>query len=282
MLSILPMVVLAQPKTVKVAAVQCSSELGEVEANRKKLMKLATEAADHGAKFIVLPEASITGYLSQDLRTNWQLAGWPIEPYFSGKDPKGYAEPVPGPSTEAFAALAKKLGVYITVPLVEISEEKDREPKYFNTVCLASPKGEIVAHYRKLTPWPVPEKSWATKGDRDVQTYDTEYGRVGLAICFDIHTILEKYKPKKIWTLLYPIAWVADSHPADWFWHILPGRLKPYGFNVVGANWSVDAPQKWYGYGFSTIYGSDASILATDHSLYGTSIIYADLKPASS
>lgn len=281
MLSLIPAIVGLVPDTVKVAAIQCSSDLGAVEQNRAKITKLVEEAAGKGAKFIVLPEAAITGYLSQDLRTNWRLPGWPIEPVFTGKEPRGFAEPVPGPSTKAFAALAKKLGVYITVPLVEIHEEKEKPAEYFNTVCLAAPNGEIVAHYRKLTPWPFPEKSWATKGDRDVQTYDTEYGRVGLAICFDIHTILEKYKPKKIWTLLYPIAWVSTSHPADWFYHQLPARIKPFGHYVVGANWSVDQPQPWFGYGFSTIYSPEGKVMATANSLYGSTIIYADLKTSA-
>lgn len=282
MLSFLPPVIAPQsPDTVKVAAIQCSSDMGTVDANRKKLMKLTEEAAAKGAKFIVLPEAAITGYLSQDLRINWHLKDWPLEPNLTGKDPKGFAETVPGPSTKAFAELAKKLEVYITVPFVEVDDKKAKTPKYFNTVCLVSPKGEVVAHYRKLTPWPVPEKSWATKGDRDVQTYDTEYGRVGLAICFDIHTILEKYKPKKIWTLLYPIAWVSSSHPADWFYHTLPARIKPFGHNVVGANWSVDKAQPWYGYGFSTIYDAEGKIVSTAHSIYGSTIVYADLKTAA-
>jgi predicted amidohydrolase len=265
--------------TVKVAAVQCSSILGDVQHNRTKLLGLVEEAAQNGAKIVVLPEASITGYLSQDLKTNWQLSGRPIEPVFTGRDPAPTAETVPGPSTIAFSALAKKLGVYVTVPIIEVVPSVDQEPaRYYNTVCLAAPNGKIVAHYRKLTPWPYPEKSWATPGDLGVQTYDTEYGRVGLAICFDIHTILEKYKPKSIWALLYPIAWVSDSHPADWFWHLLPERIKPFNFYLVGANWSVDRPQPWFGYGFSTIYAPGGEILATSHSLYGTDILYANLK----
>ncbi len=68
----------------------------------------------------MLPEAAVTGYLSQDLKTNWRLAGWPIDATFQGKDPLPFAETVPGPSTEQFGALAKRLGVYVTVPLVEI------------------------------------------------------------------------------------------------------------------------------------------------------------------
>ncbi|MBX3118447.1 MAG: carbon-nitrogen hydrolase family protein [Fimbriimonadaceae bacterium] len=293
MLSLIPALLIAasapqdaappKPKTVKVAAIQCSSMMADPSANRKKLIALVEEAAKNGAKIVVLPEASITGYLSQDLKTNWRLDGWPMEPvYAKGLDPKTHAEQVPGPSTKAFGELAKRLGIYVTVPFVEVVPSTNQEiPKYYNTVCLASPKGEIVAHYRKLTPWPYPEKSWASPGDLGVQTYDTEYGRVGLAICFDIHTILEKLKPKQIWALLYPIAWVSDSHPADWFWHLLPARIKPYKHYVVGANWSVDSPQPWFGYGFSTIYGPEGEILATSHSLYGSEIVYGELKVAT-
>jgi predicted amidohydrolase len=95
-----------------------------------------------------------------------------------------------------------------------------------------------------------------------VQTFDTEYGRVGLAICFDIHTILEKYAPHKIWALLYPIAWVDGSHPADWFWHRLPERAAPFNHYIIGANWSVEEPQQWFGYGFSEILAPGGEILA--------------------
>src|SRR5437868_5883341 len=112
------------PATVKVAAVQCSSDLGDTAANTKKLTKLVKEAAKNGAKIVVLPEASVTGYLSQDLKTNWHLKGWPIEAGFKGKDPLPFAETVPGPSTDHFCRLAKRLGVYLTVPLVE----KEPEP----------------------------------------------------------------------------------------------------------------------------------------------------------
>ena len=268
-----------RPRTVKVAAVQCSSELGAVEANRKKLTSLVEEAARNGAKIIVTPEAAVTGYLSQDLRTNWHVKGRPIEDVYRGKDPRRFAESVPGPSTNHFAALAKRLGVYVTVPLLEVSTET-RQPRLFNTVCLVSPRGELVAHYRKLTPWPYPEKSWASPGDRGVQVYDTEYGRVGLAICYDIHTILPKYQKHKLWTLLYPIAWVDGTHPAEWFWHTLPQRTAPFGHYVVGANWSVDEQQPWFGYGFSTIISPDGKVIASAKSLHGSEIVYATLQTA--
>jgi predicted amidohydrolase len=276
-----------RPQAVKVAAVQCSSVLGNLEQNRSKLAALVNEAAANGAKIIVLPEAAITGYLSQDLRTNWQLDGWPIEPVFRGKDPLPFAETVPGESTRRFCRLAKELGVYLTIPLVERAYDdgadhatEETKSRLYNTVCLASPSGELVAHYRKLTPWPYPEKSWATPGDRGVQFYDSEYGRMGLAICFDVHTILEKHQPHRLWALLYPIAWVDANHPAQWFWHILPQRVAPFHHYLIGANWSVDGPQPWYGYGFSTIIGPTGEVLAGAKSLYGSEIVYATIKTA--
>jgi predicted amidohydrolase len=54
----------AEVTQVTVAAIQCSSTMGDVEGNRHKLIALVEEAATNGAKIIVLPEAAITGYLS--------------------------------------------------------------------------------------------------------------------------------------------------------------------------------------------------------------------------
>ena len=286
----------SRPTTVRVAAIQCSSDLGAVEKNREKLIRLVREAAASGAKIIVLPETAISGYVSQDLRQNWHVSGRPLEVVFRGRDPMAAAETVPGRSTEEFCSLAKELSVYLTIPLLERvgelpadnSDEADachpagQQPIFFNTVCLASPDGGLVAHYRKLNPWPYPEKSWATPGDRGIQIYDTEYGRVGLAICFDIHTILEDYEDQKLWALLYPIAWVDEEHPADWFWNRLPQRVGKFQHYLIGANWSVDRPQRWRGYGFSTIIGPDGKVIASAKSLYGSEIVYADIATAPS
>ena len=242
---------------------------------------MVKEAAGKGAKIVVLPEAAITGYLSQDLKTNWHVPGRPIEAAFKGLDPAPFAEPVPGPSTKHFCTLAKDLGIYLTIPLVEVDLRKGLgHPLYYNTVCLANPHGELVAHYRKLTPWPYPEKSWATAGDRGIQSYDTEYGRVGLAICFDIHNVLEKYQERNLWALLYPIAWVDTEHPAEWFFENLPARVKPFKLHVIGANWSVDQKQNWRGYGFSEIISNRGEVVSSAKSLLGSEIVYADLSIA--
>jgi len=276
-----------RPARVRVAAIQCSSEFADVAANTRKLTALVRQAAAGGATIVVLPEAAITGYVSQDLSVNWHIPGRPIDRSFRGRDPADVAQSVPGRATDHFCTLAKELSIYLTIPLVErvanVSSRGDAinvpvpEPKYFNTVCLAAPDGRLVAHYRKLNPWPLPEQSWASRGDRGLQVVDTQYGRVGLAICFDIHTILADYEDQRLWALLYPIAWVDEEHPAHWFYHRLPAEIGRYKHHLIGANWSVDRQQRWRGYGFSTIITAEGKVAATARSLYGSEIVYAEL-----
>lgn len=202
------------------------------------------------------------------------VPGWQPAANFDGVDVDRVARAVPAPATHHFAKLANELNIYLTIPLVERSVS-GVEARYFNSVVLADPDGTLVGHYRKLSPWP--EQSWATDGDRGIAVIETPYGRVGLAVCFDVHTVFEMYADQDLWTLLYPIAWVDEAHPAEWFWHTLPEPLEGMDSSVVGENWSVDRSQEWRGYGFSLIYAPDGRLVETARSLYGDEIIYADL-----
>jgi hypothetical protein len=109
---------------------------------------------------------------------------------------------------------------------------------YFNSIALCCPDGTIVP-YRKNSPWPVPEVSWATAGC-DLTVVDTPWGKLGLAICFDIHETVPCYRNERLWCLLYSIAWVDGAPLPLWFHTIMPGRnrLGPLPFHVIGANWT--------------------------------------------
>ena len=61
--------------SVKVAAIQASSNFADVSSNIAKFTLLVEEAAQNGAKIIVLPEAALTGYTSQDFKMNWKSKG---------------------------------------------------------------------------------------------------------------------------------------------------------------------------------------------------------------
>ena len=183
------------------------------------------------------------------------------------------AETVPGESTAVFAKVASELGIYLTIPLVEVDPKTSR---FFNTVVLASPKGELLLHYRKLNPWLWAERGWATKGDHGLQYVDTPYGRLGLLICDDINFEPPRLKEAGVDLLLYSIAWV-DEAKSPWFKVNLPRIARNSSFHIVGANWSVRKTPQWSGYGHSLVIDSTGRTLAKARSDVGEEIVYADL-----
>lgn len=266
-------------ETFRVAAVQCPSLFGDPAANRQTLERLVANAVYDGAEVVVLPETAVTGYMSPDLKRTWQVGGRQITAGLTGVDPKDAAETVPGESTRFFAQVARKWGIYLTVPLLEVDR---RTGKFYNTVVLLGPGGEQLIHYRKINPWPWAEKGWATPGDLGRPVVDTPFGRLGTLVCYDIHKQAAEMASLKIDTLLYCIAWV-DNRDSDWFPHRLPEIAQDNGFNIVGANWTVPAcpdgqdPPAWHGYGQSCIIASDGKVLATAGKDHLTEVIYADL-----
>ena len=96
---------------------------------------------------------------------------------------EGYAERVavdlPGPLTDRLGALARATGLW----LVPGSVYERTDEGVANTAVAISPKGELIAAYRKCFPWQPYETS--VPGRRLV-TFDVpDVGRVGLAICHD-------------------------------------------------------------------------------------------------
>ncbi|CAE7612668.1 NIT2 [Symbiodinium sp. CCMP2592] len=277
------------PPRVRVAAVQCSSRMGSaaaVEDNAEKMERLARKAAEGGAKIIVFPEAALTGYTSQAFLHNWHIPQRRLQPRFTGIDPTGVVPRVDSPIVQKLVALAKELHVYMTIPFVEEVEaspkEGEAESQFFNTVCLAGPSGEVVVHYRKTHLWDYVDGSWASRGDSP-GFVETEFGRVGIGICYDIHRLAQLYSNANLWALLYSVAWV--GHPTDgpterWFRKDLSetylGRdgLKCF---VIAANWSTDREYFWDGAGYSSMYGQDGQRLAYLDVEVGDSILYSDI-----
>ena len=262
-------------RTVLVAAVQAYSTFGDPAGNRKKLAGQVTAAARRGARIVVLPETAVTGYMSADLKRTWRAGKRPISAGLKGADPTGAAETVPGLSTKFFGALAAKLGIYLTVPLLEADRKTGR---YYNTSVLIGPDGRILIHYRKRNPWQWAEKGWAEPGDRGNPVVDTPFGRLGLLICYDIHKQAKIMSRLKIDTLLYSIAWVDDAG-SDWFDKQLPRIARANGFNMIAANWTVPAKPApdWHGYGQSRIIAANGKILARAGNDLREEIVYAEL-----
>ena len=100
-------------------------------------------------------------------------------------DVTGLAEPIPGPTTEAFAAKAAELGVVVVLNLFE----RDRGRTYDASPVLDT-DGRLLGVTRMVHVTDYEgfhEQSWYTPGDRGAGVYRTAVGPVGVAICYDRH-----------------------------------------------------------------------------------------------
>lgn len=252
------------PGTVRVAAVQFHSVMGDVKRNRDGLAALVRQAAAGGAKIVVLPETAISGYADIGTDTYWSSEDVWIEGFVPAER---VAERADGVSVTFFAALAKECGIYLTVPFVEAADGL-----FYNSVVLAGPDGGTKIHYRKQHPWTVADPSWMTRGDLGTPVIDTEYGRLGVMVCYDVNALLPEFAEKRADIVLHCVAWYGP-----WFDVRFNRRVDEANVALVLANWTFPEDPGWRGAGASRVIGPDGRELARIASDYGDGIVYADL-----
>ena len=96
----------------------------------------------------------------------------------------GLAETIPGPSTEAFQALARRRQVAVVASLFE----KRAAGLYHNTAVIIDADGTLLGLYRKMHIPDDPsfyEKFYFMPGDLDFRAWQTRYAKIGVLICWD-------------------------------------------------------------------------------------------------
>lgn len=94
------------------------------------------------------------------------------------------AEPIPGPSTDLFGALARELGIVLVLSLFE----RRAAGLYHNTAVVLERDGSIAGKYRKMHIPDDPayyEKFYFTPGDLGFEPIQTSVGRLGVLVCWD-------------------------------------------------------------------------------------------------
>jgi N-carbamoylputrescine amidase len=138
------------------------------EVNIEKSSEGIREAAAKGAQLIVLQELHCGPYFCQSEDTACF----------------DQAEPIPGPATEQFGALAGELGVVIVTSLFE-----RRAPGlYHNTAVVLEADGTVAGTYRKMHIPDDPafyEKFYFTPGDLGFEPILTSVGKLGVLVCWD-------------------------------------------------------------------------------------------------
>jgi predicted amidohydrolase len=154
---------------VKVAAIQMNSR-GDKEQNVAAALRLIERAGGEGARLIALPE-------------HFSFLGQPEEKVRN-------AEPIPGPTTERMAEAAARHGVWLLAgSVLEVGPEQG---KCYNTSVLFAPDGREVVRYRKLHLFDAQiggrwlRESETTEAGKHVVTAETDFGVVGLSICYDL------------------------------------------------------------------------------------------------
>ncbi|MFP4096256.1 MAG: carbon-nitrogen hydrolase [Cyclobacteriaceae bacterium] len=154
-------------KTLKVGLIQQSNQAG-VEANVTKLIQNIEQVAAEGAQLVVLQELHNSLYFCQTEDT----------------DVFDLAEQIPGPSTERFGEVARRLGIVIVTSLFE----KRAPGIYHNTAVVLEKDGTIAGKYRKMHIPDDPayyEKFYFTPGDLGFEPIDTSVGLLGVLVCWD-------------------------------------------------------------------------------------------------
>ena len=153
----------------KIAGIQFAA-VEEKERNLKKAMSFAEVAIDGGAKLISFAELFTTHWFA----------------YEENDDPARavpFAEPIPGPTTEEFSALAKTKGVVRVLPIAELEEDR-----VYNAAAVIDADGSLLGTYRKVHLPRLPlwyEKDYFTPGDRGFPVFTTKYLTLGVQICWD-------------------------------------------------------------------------------------------------
>jgi predicted amidohydrolase len=253
--------------TVRVAAIQCPSVMGKTEDNLRNITNLVRRAAAQGAKIVVIPECAVQGYVDPNTWTSWSKMPDDDNPVQS------VAEPIPGPATRTLSQLADELDIYLCAGLIEV-ESND----FFNAQVLIAPDGAIVAHHRKKSLWTPGDSSWCTPGKLPVQVVKTEFGNLGLMICYDFHTLPPLLAKRAADIVLYSVGWYGPNEK-NWFGKQFPAKsVVPYGFDVVAANWtSPTSEQEWPGRGHSCVITREGKVLAMSEAVSGNDIVLADL-----
>lgn len=128
-------------------------------SNRQEAAPLIAEAAKQKADLIVLGET--------------------LPYYGQGKSAVDTAEPVPGPTTDYFGALARQHNLYIVLSVFE----RDGHLVY-NTAVALGPDGKLVGKYRKVC-LPRGEVMGGIAPGHEYPVFDTRFGKLGMMVCYD-------------------------------------------------------------------------------------------------
>ncbi|MGI6737612.1 MAG: carbon-nitrogen hydrolase family protein [Anaerovoracaceae bacterium] len=171
------------------------------QINRQRAERSVTGAADAGARIVALPEM-------------WNC---PYDNAFF----RPYGEPADGETVQFMSELAKRHRIY----LVGGSIPELADGNVYNTSFIFNPQGEVIGRHRKAHMFDIDvengirfmESETLTPGD-EVTVVDTEFCRIGVAICFDVRfpELTRRMALDGARLVILPAAFNMTTGPAHW------------------------------------------------------------------
>eukprot|EP01128_Nolandella_sp_AFSM9_P009016 TRINITY_DN5657_c0_g1_i1.p1 TRINITY_DN5657_c0_g1~~TRINITY_DN5657_c0_g1_i1.p1 ORF type:complete len:292 (-),score=68.60 TRINITY_DN5657_c0_g1_i1:87-926(-) len=226
----------AIPRAFKFASIQLA--VGSDKAvNLQRARESVLSASLAGAKMVMLPECFNSPYGNQ---------------YFAS-----YAEPISGPTVAMLKEVAKEANVYLiggSIPEVD-------GDKLYNTSVSFSPQGDLLGIHRKVHLFDIDipgqmtfkESETLTAGE-SLTVLSTEYGSVGVGICYDIRfaEMAAIYGARGCFLLCFPAAFNMTTGPAHWKL-LQRGRAIDNQVFVATASPARDMEATYNAYGHSMV-----------------------------
>lgn len=194
---------------VQMTAVQLTSS-PDPQQNLTTLRQLFADLPAARPQLVVLPEACLC-FGAGDKRQR-ELAEMPGS----------------GPMQDGLAALARDFGVWLVAGTIPLIEHADSD-KFSAASLVFNPAGDCVARYNKVSMFDVDvadntrnyRESAATVPGSQVVTVETEFGTLGLAVCYDVRfpELFRALRLRGANILVLPSAFTQVTGAAHW--HVL-------------------------------------------------------------
>jgi len=215
------------------------------DENIRNAQRWIRKAAENGSHVVVLPEMFNCPYENKY---------FPI-----------FAETFPGKTTEALSQLAKELGVYIIGGSIP---EKEGDAIY-NTSYIFAKDGSLLGRHRKMHLFDIgveggirfKESEVLTAGN-DVTVVETEYCKIGVAICYDMRfpELIRLMALEGAQVIVVPAAFNMTTGPAHWEITMRARALDNQVYFVV-ASPARNLEASYHAYGHSAIVDPWGTIL---------------------
>jgi cytochrome c peroxidase len=196
-----------------------------------------------GARCAVLPEDTLTG---------------PPASASGGRFVRPTLEPIPGPTTDYFGNLVKRLRIWLAIPVLE---ETKPYSGYHVTLVLLDDGGRIAATYRKVMPRFGVDDGGMVRGTAyaTLESIEGPAGRLGILFGDDLQTGVPRLAARGAHTILVADHWTpAEALARD---RVCRKLSREYRVNLVIASWVGDGAREatipsWSG----GIYAKDGSV----------------------